>query len=128
MRNQELRSLTVYLSVTELAHICDEAPDHGVSVSADVRAQLGFPVLPRGAHIGQRRRRPAAAYTAPARAAETLPQREVCCSLVGDKIKTAAGVTVQDAVIIKRSHDRGRGAITMQGESSAALGATIFDE
>jgi hypothetical protein len=95
MRNQELRSLTVYVSVTELARICDEATDHRVSVSVDVRARLGFPVLRRGADIGQRRRRrPAAECTAPARAVETLPQRELCCSLVGDKIKTAAGVTV----------------------------------
>lgn len=57
MRNQELKSVTVYFKAEELEHISEEASDHGVSVSAYIRARLGLGVRQRGAPTGKRRQR-----------------------------------------------------------------------
>lgn len=57
MRNQELKSVTVYFNAAEFAHVSEEASDHGVSVSAYIRARLGLAVRERGAPEGKRHQR-----------------------------------------------------------------------
>ncbi len=54
MRNEELKSVTVYFNSEEFSYISEEASDHGVSVSAYIRARLGFVVRGRGAPAGKR--------------------------------------------------------------------------
>ena len=54
MRNQELKSVTVYLSPAEFDYLTEEANDHGVTVSAYIRARLGLAVRGRGAPVGKR--------------------------------------------------------------------------
>ena len=56
MRNQTLKSVTVYFSPEEYQQVKDEADDNGVMVSALVRAKLGFPVTHRGAPKGNKNR------------------------------------------------------------------------
>lgn len=55
MRGKRLRSVTVYFSTEEYEQVCEEATDHGVTVSAYVRARLGYKVVGRGAPSGRRR-------------------------------------------------------------------------
>ncbi len=54
MRNDELKSVTVYFNTEEFEHVSEEAIDHGVSVSGYIRARLGFVVRERGAPAGKR--------------------------------------------------------------------------
>jgi hypothetical protein len=56
MRNENLKSVTVYFSSEEYAQVKDEADDNGVTVSALVRAKVGFAVTHRGAPKGNRNR------------------------------------------------------------------------
>ncbi len=57
MRNEELKSVTVYFNSEEYKYVSEEASDHGVSVSAYIRARLGFAVRQRGAPTGKRHER-----------------------------------------------------------------------
>lgn len=57
MRNEQLKSITVYFQSEEFNHLSEEASDHGVSVSAYIRPRLGFVVRGRGAPTGKRPRR-----------------------------------------------------------------------
>ena len=57
MRNEELKSVTVYFNPEEFSYVSEEASDHGVSVSAYIRARLGFVVRERGAPAGKRHQR-----------------------------------------------------------------------
>ncbi|MCA1600619.1 MAG: hypothetical protein LC776_02880 [Acidobacteria bacterium] len=57
MRNEQLKSVTVYFNPEEFTYISEEASDHGISVSAYIRARLGFVVRGRGAPAGKRHRR-----------------------------------------------------------------------
>jgi hypothetical protein len=57
MRNEELKSVTVYFNTKEYEYVSEEAIDHGVSVSAYIRARLGFAVRGRGAPAGKRHQR-----------------------------------------------------------------------
>ena len=57
MRSQKLKSVTVYLSLEEFDYLNGEANDHGVTVSAYIRARLGLAVKERGAPTGKRRQR-----------------------------------------------------------------------
>lgn len=57
MRNQQLKSVTVYFISEEYEYVSEEASDHGVSVSAYIRARLGLAVRQRGAPTGKRQQR-----------------------------------------------------------------------
>ncbi len=57
MRNEKLKSVAVYFNPEEFEHISEEANDHGVTVSAYIRARLGLPVRERGAPSGKRQQR-----------------------------------------------------------------------
>ena len=57
MRNQQLKSVTVYFGAEGFEQVSEEASDHGVSVSAYIRARLGFAVRERGAPAGKRHQR-----------------------------------------------------------------------
>jgi hypothetical protein len=54
MRSEKLKSVTVYFNVEEFEHVSEEAADHGVTVSAYIRARLKMPVRQRGAPTGER--------------------------------------------------------------------------
>jgi hypothetical protein len=56
MRKSILKSITVYFNEAEHQQIVSEAEDHGVTVSAYVRARLGLAVTQRGAPIGNSNR------------------------------------------------------------------------
>jgi hypothetical protein len=56
MRNENLKSITAYFSPEEYDQLKAEADDNGVTVSALVRAKLGFVVTHRGAPEGNRNR------------------------------------------------------------------------
>jgi hypothetical protein len=56
MRKSTLKSITVYFNEAEHQHIISEAEDHGVTVSAYVRARLGLAVTQRGAPVGNSNR------------------------------------------------------------------------
>jgi len=57
MRNERLKSVTVYFNAEEYSHISEEASDHGVSVSGYIRARLGMAIRWRGAPVGKREAR-----------------------------------------------------------------------
>ncbi len=57
MRNEQLKAVTVYFNPEEYSYISEEAVDHGVSVSAYIRARLGMVVRQRGAPAGKRHQR-----------------------------------------------------------------------
>lgn len=57
MRNEQLKSITVYFQIEEFKELSEEASDHGVSVSAYIRARLGLEVRGRGAPAGKQHRR-----------------------------------------------------------------------
>lgn len=67
MRNEQLKSVTVYFNAEEFSQVSEEASDHGISVSAYIRARLGFAVRGRGAPAGKRPQR---------RASETREKRQ----------------------------------------------------
>jgi hypothetical protein len=54
VRNQQLKSVTVYFSAEEFNSISEEASDHGVSISGYIRARLGMSIRERGAPAGKR--------------------------------------------------------------------------
>lgn len=56
MRNENLKPITAYFSPDEYQQVKEEAEDNGVTVSALVRAKLGFPVTQRGAPEGNKNR------------------------------------------------------------------------
>jgi hypothetical protein len=56
MRNENLKSITAYFSSEEYDQVKVEADDNGVTVSALVRAKLGFAVTHRGAPEGNKNR------------------------------------------------------------------------
>lgn len=56
MRNKNLIPITAYFNREEYEQVKAEADDNGVTVSAFVRAKLGFPVTHRGAPEGNRNR------------------------------------------------------------------------
>jgi hypothetical protein len=56
MRNENLKSITAYFSPEEYDQVKEEADDNGVTVSALVRAKLGFAVTHRGAPEGNKNR------------------------------------------------------------------------
>ena len=56
MSQKKLKAITVYLNPEEYDYIATEAEEHGVTVSAYVRARLGFPVTFRGAPEGNQNR------------------------------------------------------------------------
>jgi hypothetical protein len=57
MRNEQLKSITVYFQTEEFNQLSEEASDPGVRVAAYIRARLGFVVRGRGAPTGKRPRR-----------------------------------------------------------------------
>jgi hypothetical protein len=56
MRNPNLKPITAYFSPEEYQQVKNEADDNGVTVSALVRAKLGFAVTHRGAPEGNKNR------------------------------------------------------------------------
>jgi hypothetical protein len=54
MRNEQLKSVTVYFSAEEFNSISEEASDHGVTISGYIRARLGMNIRERGAPAGKR--------------------------------------------------------------------------
>jgi hypothetical protein len=66
MRNEHLKSVTVYFQAEEFKDLSEEANDHGVSVSAYIRARLGLAVRGRGAPVGKKHQRRAGQASVPA--------------------------------------------------------------
>jgi hypothetical protein len=56
MKTENLKPITAYFSPEEYQQVKNEADDNGVTVSALVRAKLGFAVTHRGAPEGNRNR------------------------------------------------------------------------
>jgi len=57
MAATKLKSIRVYLAPSEYEEIAADAEDHGVTVSAYIRARLGFKITKRGAPEGNKNRK-----------------------------------------------------------------------
>ena len=64
MAATKLKSIRVYLEPSEYEEIAADAEDHGVTVSAYVRARLGFKITKQGAPTGNKNRKKTAARKA----------------------------------------------------------------
>lgn len=64
MGKTRLTPVTVYLTEEEYTQVAEDAVDHGVTVSAYVRARLGFTITWQGAPAGnQNRKKPTPALS-----------------------------------------------------------------